>query len=127
MTAQILSLLGGLITGLITGLVFERRATRSTRQQNEGLRSELSVLRATVLSLGGQIDDEHDLVAPDNLLDSVAARAVATQDPSGRVNRGALIAHFMQRGNDVSDVELAIATLCNTGKAKEDGSWLQMA
>jgi hypothetical protein len=127
LTAQILSLIGGLVTGLITRLVFERRATKATRQQNEELRSELSVLRATVLSLGGHLDDDDDLVAPEDLADAVAARAISTQDSSGRVNRGALVAYFMQRGHDARDVEVAIATLCDTGALTEEGSWLQMA
>lgn len=125
-TSEIIPLVGGLVTGLITGFIFERRSTHALAQQNKTLRAEMSVLKATVLSLGGEIDGEHELPAPDNLVSSVTARARATQDPTGRVSRGVLIAHFVQQGYSISDIEAAIASLSAHGILKEDGLWLQM-
>ena len=126
MTAQLLSLIGGLLTGLVTGWIFERRASSSTRRQNADLRSELSVLRSTMLSLGGDPEPsyvKHEVV---DLVGAVTSRAIETQDPSGRVHRGALVAHFLGCGHDVSDVDRAIHRLCETGSARELGTWLQI-
>jgi hypothetical protein len=123
---EIVSLVGGLVTGLVTGYIFERRSTKALAQQNKELRTEMGVLKATILSLGGEVDGEHELPVPDNLVSFVAARATATQDPTGRVNRAALVAHFLQQGYVVSDIEAAISSLCVGGTLKEDGSWLRI-
>lgn len=125
---EIVSLLGGLVTGLLTGLIFERRSTKALARQNKELRKELSVLQATIFSLGGEVDGEHELPASDNLISAVADRARATQDPAGRVSRGALVAYFLQQGYAASDVERVISSLCMSGKMDEEegGSWLRM-
>ncbi len=126
MVFDIVSLVAGLIAGLLTGFIFERRATRSAELQNEGLRRELGVLKATIYSLGGAVEPLREPDPSADLTGVVARRAVATQGPSGRVVRPALVAHFLQSGHDVADVEAAISSLVESGAIKEDGHWLHV-
>jgi len=123
-TNEVISAVVGLISGLLTGFYFERRSTKSAEAQNKELRHELGVLRATVCSLGGDPDlREAPQLTPD-LLAAVRARALVTQDASGKVGRLELSAHFIGRGVDASEVEEVIAQLCITGIARKEGRWL---
>lgn len=118
----------GLLLGLLTGFFFEHRATKVARAQNEDLRHELEVLRASVYSLGGDPEpDRRPTIQPaaDPLAD-VRSRALVTQDASGRVRRLELVAHFIERGANANDVQAALAHLLETGEAKEQGRWLQI-
>jgi hypothetical protein len=116
-----------LVAGVVTGLVFERRATRRAKRDNEDLARQVSVLKTSIFSLGGEPPGTDEDPHPRDLAGQVTERAVATQDAAGRVNRRALIAHFLEQGYAGRDVEAAIASLCETGIAEEDGPWLQMA
>lgn len=126
MISEVITTLVGIALGLLTGFYFERRATRSAEAQNKELRHQLDVLRATVYSLGGDPDSKAGPQPPTDLLAAVRARALATQDASGRVGRRELIAHFLEQGVDVGDVEAALTQLCVTGFAREEGRWLQI-
>jgi hypothetical protein len=116
-----------LIAGVITGLVFERRATREVRKYNDELQRQVSVLKTSVMSLGG---GPHRVpVGPlaEDLPSLVTKRAIATQGPTGRVDRRALIAHFIEREYAAPEIDAAVSSLCQAGVAREDGMWLQIA
>lgn len=128
-----------LATGVLTGVVFERRATRRAEQSNavleqsneelersnESLDHQVEKLRRTVLSLGGDLNGCHRRPEGHNLSSSVIERAMATQDPTGRVSRRALRAHFLQ-SHTADEVDAAIESICRAGNAKEDGQWFRM-
>jgi hypothetical protein len=116
-----------LIVGIVTGLIFERRATVTARRQNRELQRQVSVLKTSIFSMGAHEDGDESEPPPQDLAGLVTARAIATQDPAGRVNRRALFAHFVERGHRAGDIEAAVSSLCETGTAVEEGSWLQMA
>jgi uncharacterized protein YneF (UPF0154 family) len=116
-----------LVAGVLTGFFFERRATNDARRYNEDLQRQVSVLKTSVFSLGGKSGEAAEDSPPSrDLAGLVTERAIATQDPAGRVNRRALIAHFLEREHAARDIEAAISSLCDTGIAHEDGQWLQM-
>jgi len=126
-TATLLSLMTalgiGLAGGLITGFYFERRAVR----QNVELLRQISVLKTTMYSLGasGEVGNVEPTLA-DDLASLVTAHARQTQDASGRVHRPELIAHFVARGDDPSDVEAVISSMSAVGAAEEEGEWLRL-
>lgn len=124
---SLLTELVSLIAGVITGFIFERRATKGVRQYNEDLQRQVSVLKTSVMSLGGKPNYASPTARPDvDLASLVTQRAIATQDSAGRVDRRALIAHFIEREYAAHDVDVVVASLCQTGIAEEDGPWLQM-
>jgi uncharacterized protein YneF (UPF0154 family) len=123
----VLTELASLIVGLVTGFFFERRATNRTRRENEGLMRQISVLKTSVFSLGGKPSEAEAGSPPRDLAGLVTERAMATQDPAGRVSRRALVAHLLEQGHADRDIEASISSLCETGVAREDGPWLQMA
>lgn len=116
----------GLATGLLTGLFFERRATRAAQDQNEELRAQMETLKATIYSLGGRAALERVDADLSTLPEDVVTRAAGAQDASGRVDRQALVAHFVQQGHNRREVEQAIASMCESGAAVGEGRWLQM-
>jgi len=116
-----------LIVGVVTGLIFERRATMTARRHNEELQRQVSVLKTSIFSMGAQEEDDEIEPPPQDLAGLVTARAIATQDPAGRVSRRALVAHFVERGHRARDIEAALSSLCETGTAVEENSWLQIA
>jgi hypothetical protein len=124
---EIVSLVIGVIAGGITGFFFERRATNNAKRYNEDLQRQVSVLKTSVFSLAGRPGEAvEDPPPPQDLPSLVTERAIATQDPAGRVSRRALVAHFLEQGHSDRDIEAAISSLCETGIAREDGQWLQM-
>lgn len=123
---EVISTIVGLVVGLLTGFYFESRATKSAEKQNKQLRHELEVLRSTVYSLGGDPDARSAARPTHDLVSAVRTRALGTQDASGRVGRRELIAHFIERGVSVGEVEAAVAQLCTAGVAREEGRWLRI-
>ncbi len=115
-----------LIAGVVTGFVFERRATRGVKESNEDLQNQISALRTGVLGLGiepvARLKDRDE----DDLAALVTKRAVATQDPGGRVDRSALVAHFVECDYLAREVDAVISSICRAGLAEEEGRWLQM-
>jgi hypothetical protein len=115
-----------LVVGIVTGFVFERRATRGVKESNEDLQNQISALRTGVLGLGigpparSHTDGEDDLAA------LVTKRAMATQGPEGRVDRSALVAHFVERSYLAREVDAVISSICRAGLAEEEGRWLRM-
>lgn len=124
MIGEVISAILGLVSGLLTGFYFERRMTKSAEAQNKELRNQLDALRGTVYSLGGDPDSKEGTQLEPDLLTAVRTRALVTQDASGKVGRLELIAHFIGCGVDRAEAEAAIAQLCTTGIAREEGRWL---
>jgi hypothetical protein len=116
-----------LVAGFITGFVFERRATNRAREYNDDLQRQVSVLKTRVFSLSGKPPESPDAARVEDLAGLITERAIATQNPAGRVDRRALTAHFVEREYTPADVSAVISSLCQTGVAEEDGIWLQMA
>lgn len=115
-----------LVAGVATGFVFERRATRGVKQSNKDLQRQISALKTSIASLGGHI--EAPVTRPtDDLATLVTKRAIATQSPDGRVDRRALIAHFVGCDFPAREVDAVISSICRAGIAEEEGFWLQMA
>lgn len=114
-----------LVAGLVTGFFFEHRAARSARRDKEELMRQVSALRTRVRSLGG-VDAADPQPPPRDLAGLVTEWAIAKQDSSGRVQRQAVVAHFLERGHAARDIEAAISSLCRAGITKEEGRWLQM-
>ena len=112
--------------GCITGWFFERRASREARLHNEDLIGQVSALKVTMLSRGGNLVVESEETPAGDLAANVTKRAIATQGPEGCVDRATLIAHFVGRGFARSDIETAIGSLCGAGIAREEGSWLRI-
>jgi hypothetical protein len=116
-----------LVAGIATGIVFERRATGRERRHSEDLQRQVSVLKTSVLSLGGSRDGAGESNRPpQDLAGAVTKRALETQDAAGKVTRQALKAYFVEQGNSGRDIDAAIESLCETGVAEKDGQWLQM-
>lgn len=126
MATEVLSIVVGMVLGLLTGFYFERRATRAAEAQNKELRHELDSLRSTVYSLGGDPDLGATDHQPPDLLTAVRTRALATQDATGRIRRREIIAHFVEKGANSGDVEIALAELCAVDFLREEGHWLQI-
>jgi hypothetical protein len=112
--------------GVVTGFVFERRASREARVNNEELKRQVSALKTIMLSLSGRKAAVEPPVGQDDLAGQLTQRAISTQSPEGRVDRRALRAHFVERGFAARDIDAAISSMCKAGVAKEDGSWLRM-
>ena len=119
----------GLVGGLMTGFYFERRAVRQSKRDNEEFQRQISVLRTMLSNLGVQhqsvVGKPRTLVDDLDLASRVTARAQKMQDPSGRVHRPELIAYFVERGANPSDVEAVISSMSAVG-AKEEGQWLKL-
>ncbi len=115
-----------LLVGVITGFVFERRATNGAKRYNEDLLRQISVLKTSIFNLSGKPDGKQAALPAPDLAGLITQRAIATQDPAGRVDRRALIAHFVEHDYAPRDINEVISSLCQTGIAEEDGLWLQM-
>jgi hypothetical protein len=116
-----------LLLGVSTGLFFERRYVRDTERSNEQLRMQVTGLRTALFSFTGSPNDA--LEEPrglGDLTEQVTLRAIATQDPSGRVDRSALVAHFLEASFCLREIDEVLASLCLSGVAKEEGAWLRM-
>lgn len=122
----LLSEIASLGVGVVTGLVFERRASKEARVNNEELKRQVSALKTTMLSLSGGKSSVEPLAGQGDLAGQLTQRAISTQSPEGRVDRHALRAHFVAHGFAARDIDVAISSLCRAGVATEDGSWLQM-
>src|SRR4051794_13764811 len=117
----------GLVSGLVTGYYFERRESIHTRAQNDEFRRQLSVLKTTLYSVAAPESAPRDaFMRPPDIASAVTERALATQDPSGRVQRAALVTHFVGRGFGSTEVEAAIDSMCNSGAAQAQGKWVQL-
>ena len=123
---EVLSELVSLGAGFTSGWFFERRASKSARIQNAELTRQISVLRTSILSSGSGPMAELPRDRAGDLAGEVTQRAISTQDPEGRVDRSALIAYFVGKGFRHGDIETAIASLCGSGVAKEEGAWLRI-
>jgi hypothetical protein len=123
---EVLSEVVSLAAGFASGWFFERRASKSARTQNAELIRQISVLRTSISNFGGRKPVIAELDRERDLSSEVTRRAIATQDPEGRVDRSALIAHFVEKGFPHGDIEDAIGSLCSAGIAKEEGSWLRI-
>jgi hypothetical protein len=115
-----------LIAGVVTGLVFERRATKGVKESNVDLQNQISALRIGMLGLGLEPAMRSMADSEDDLATLVTKRAMATQGPEGRVDRSALVAHFVERSYLAREVDAVISSICRSGLAEEEGRWLQM-
>ncbi len=123
----IAGLVTGLIAGLVTGLFFERKAIKSAKGDKEDLMRQVSVLKTMINSIGGNSGRAATgPPVPQDLAGLVTERAIATQDSAGRVQRRALVAHFLEQGRATRDIDAAISSLCKAGITREDDPWLQM-
>jgi hypothetical protein len=120
--SMLVALAVGIVAGLPVGLIFERRATRNLRRENEDLTRQLKV---ALYSLGAR-GQTTPAPAPADTASAVMARALETQDARGRVDRRELVAHFVERGDEAHAIEAAISSMCSAGAAREDGQWLQL-
>jgi hypothetical protein len=123
----------GLIIGLVTGFYFERRQTRSAREQNkelEGelqeLEEELAAVRTSVYSIGADPRNEAPSMSSGGLPDDVEAWARSTQNAEGRLSRTLLTSHFFGLGHKAEDIDEAIRELCSSGILSATGKWLEV-
>jgi hypothetical protein len=116
-----------LVAGIATGLIFERRSTKEAKLQNDELRRQVSVLRTSVLSIGGKHSLGVTRSSTTDLASLVTERAIATQDAEGRVDRGALVAYFVERDYSATDIDAVVAAFCQAGIAEEEGVWVRMS
>lgn len=123
---EVLSELVSLGAGFASGWFFERRASTAARTQNAELVRQISVLRASISNYDGRKPRMLDVAQEHDLSSEVTQRAIATQDPEGRVDRNALVAHFVGKGFGQRDIEAAIGSLCSAGIARQEGPWLQI-
>lgn len=119
-----LAVLGG-VFGFLSGWFFDKRARNAAREDNSKLRRELRAIAAGYGSVGPSGRAVPAGVAPD-LPTAVRARAIATQDASGKVGRHDLIAYFVQRGPTAADVEVALRDLVAAGILLEEGKWVRV-
>ena len=119
-----LAVLGGSF-GFLSGWFFDVRARNAARQDNERLRRALEAIAAAYGSVGSSGHSVPAEVAPD-LPTAVRARAVATQNSSGKVGRHDLVAYFVQRGPTAADVEVALRDLVAAGILLEEGKWVRV-
>jgi hypothetical protein len=126
--SAVIGLATGLVAGLLTGFYFERRSTLNIRRQNQELGRQLSALRTILYSIGAPQAKIEEHVERENsdLTSRVTARALATQDATGRVRSHELVAYFVEKGERVADIEAALHSLCTVGRVKEEGEWLKM-
>jgi len=129
MWADVINTAIGLAVGLVTGFFFDRRATRAAREHNRELEAELAALRASVYSVGRGAPApalEPVAASAQTLPDQVLAKARSIQNAEGRLSRTLLTSHFFARGCRASDVNAAIRELCDSGRVREDGKWLEV-
>lgn len=129
MWADVVNTMIALAVGLVCGYFFDRRATRAAREHSRELEAELSSLRTSIYSVGRGAPTS--VVEPDSsptqaLPDQVLFKARAIQNADGRLSRTLLMSHFFARGCHASDVDAAIRQLCESGRVREDGKWLEV-
>jgi hypothetical protein len=122
----LIGLIVGLLSGFLSGFYFERRATTAAKAYSRELERDLDEIQHSVLSMGGSLPDSEPSGDGAELLDQVHRRALATQDPQGRVSTAALRTYFLAKGHAAGSIDQAVEELCAAGEAQEVDRWLML-
>lgn len=125
--SELVSALSGLVVGLISGWVFERRAGKAARAENEALRRELHQLREGIYSVGGggpEVSRQNRSFQ--DLSQDLEEWARAHQDFSRRVGRQDLMMHFFSGGLTAAQIEASLEELARSGRVRLSENWIEV-
>ena len=122
-----------LLVGLLTGFFFERRATKSAREQNEATearnRDLAEELRRTRLEMTGRVAQGREPLRPPRSAvshEEVLTYILQYQDAAGRLRLSSLKVGLAGSGQSPADIDAAVAALASSNRVRLVGNEIEV-